>query len=65
MIITLLNWMFPERQMIEEWNEKFPNQCLICGFQAYGYANGMTSDLTPPPHDCIYAKRQNHTTVAQ
>jgi hypothetical protein len=38
-------------EMIEDFEEHFPNKCLICSYQRYGYANGMTNDPNPPPHE--------------
>ena len=48
MIKSLLNWVFQDKKMIEEWNEKFPNKCIVCSYHSYGYANGITSDPLPP-----------------
>ena len=65
MIASLLGWLFEKdnKQMVEDWTKQFPDRCMICSYQAYGYANGITSDSTPPPHECLYAKKNEPVKV--
>jgi hypothetical protein len=37
-------------KMVEDFEKHFPGKCVICSYQRYGYANGMTNDPNPPPH---------------
>ncbi len=44
-------------KMLQEFKEHFPNKCIICGFQRYGYYEGHTNTPIPPEHYCI---EKNH-----
>ena len=44
------NWVCGTNHMIQDFEKDFPDKCIICSYQRYGYANGMTDDPNPPPH---------------
>ena len=64
MIKSIIHWLFcnGNENMIKEWNEQFPGKCIVCSYHAFGYREGLTEDATPPPHECLYAKKKTITS---
>lgn len=59
MLKSFINWLFTTEDMAKEFEEKFPNKCMICSYHRFGYAQGYTDDPMPEPHDCIERKDTN------
>lgn len=47
-----IDWFTGTSDMVKEFEEHFPEKCIICSYHRFGYAQGYTDDPQPPLHDC-------------